>query len=83
MASCSSKSSITSVLTCIYVYSCVIFINIKAIAVTNSVNMVILLIYRLELQVEELSREMRERLEVVERSLTEIRELAHKIHARI
>jgi hypothetical protein len=39
--------------------------------------------FRLELQVGELNKEMSERLDAVERSLLEIKDLARKIHARI
>ena len=44
---------------------------------------VTLCVARLEEQVGELEREMRSRLDLVERHLTDIIDLAHKIHARI
>ena len=45
--------------------------------------LVTLCVARLEEQVGELEREMRSRLDLVERHLTDIIDLAHKIHARI
>jgi hypothetical protein len=40
-------------------------------------------VYRLEQQVAELEKEMRSRLELMDRHIIEIIDLTHKIHARI